>query len=397
MFFIYHVIDRDGKEVKGEVNAITEYAAIQQLQSKGFTIVRLSRKKENVKFILWGSVRRKHITFVSRQLATLFGAQVSGLQAIRTVARYTENKIMKNALIDIAVDLQAGKSITNAFKKQEPIFGSFFVSIIEIGYESGTLPDSFTYLADYLEQGEEIYNRVKKALTYPAIVVIVFFIVIFLLFSSIVPRLAGVLRGMNVDLPFLTKVVLAIGDFFSQHSVIVIFAFISSLIIGVWYTNTPSGKAQLDRILFSIPLVSRLIQQFHFIRFTEGLVVLLRGGVPIVQSLHIISKTFKNTIYSGAILNIASQVRSGNTLSNAIKQQGIFGQEITGFIRVGEESGGLAEILKSTGIFYRLQFIHTIDMMVDLIQPATIILLGVGVGGVVAAILLPIYTLTSSL
>lgn len=395
MQFIYKALDKEGKEVRGVIKAYSEDALIKNLQSKGLTILSID-EKTNINFSLLNRISQKQLAFAARQLATLFGAQVSALQTIHTVEKYTKNVSLKKAFKEIASGLQEGMSITDVFKAQQKIFGSFFVSLVNVGYESGTLSESFSYLADYLERNEQINSNVKKALTYPCIVIIVFIVVISLLFSSIVPQLAEVLRGMDAELPLITEIVLAISDFFSQNILLILFGFFGTIIMGVWYVMTVSGKRQLDLLLLDVPLVSTLIKEYYFIRFTESLTILLRGGVPLVQSLDTIEATFGNQVYKEAVSSMIALVKDGHTLASAIETQDVFNKEIIGFIRVGEESGGLANILENVAIFYRQQFNHTIDMMISLIQPLTVIFLGIGVGGVVVSVLLPIYSLTTS-
>ena len=274
---------------------------------------------------------------------------------------------------------------------------SFFVGLIAVGEESGDLPNTFNYLADYLEQNQKIKSDIIKALTYPVIVVFILIVVILFLFTTVIPQLREVLEGFNAELPLITQFILSISDMLINYYYTIIGGLVF-IILGLWqYFNTKAGRENIDIFLLKIPIFSRVFHNFYHIRFVDTLSVLLKGGVPLVRSLEISRETLSNTVYKNAVDEVIVQVKSGLSLGRAVEKQGFFDNTLYGTISAGEQAGNVSNVLSNISRIYKQRFDVAVSIITSLIQPLSIIVLGVVVGGTITAVMLPIYSLAGSI
>ena len=398
MFFSYTAIDKEGKEIKGRLESTSRTNAITLLLSKGYTLTDLKEESErNLSFNIFVRVRTKDLVIFSRQIATLFEAEISALRAFNLVAENVQNKYFQNVLRDIAKSVEQGLSVEKAFLKHQHIFGEFFVSIVAVGERSGTLPRSFIYLADYIERYADTIARIRKALTYPIFVIITFFAVVILILTMVIPQIASVLVQSGAELPLITQIVIGVSDFLQNNLLFVLLGLLSAVAVAVLYFRTGEGKKSLDSFVITIPLVGRLVREFYLVRFSDNLNVMLAGGVPIVSALQILGRVMTNYEYKEMVNRVANAVQQGKTLSSALENQYLISKNVSQIIRIGEETGNLQKMLQVITDFYQKQLRQTIDIMLDLIQPLIIVVLGVVVGVLIGSVIVPIYSLSSAL
>lgn len=398
MQFTYKVLNKEGKEMKGRVEATNRSNAISLLQGNGYTVLELEEYSGgSMNFNLFLRVKSQDIIIFSRQIATLFEAEISALRAFNLAAENMPNKYFQGVLLDIARSIEGGLTIEKAFLKHKDIFGEFFIAVISVGERSGTLPHSFTYIAEHLERSAEITSKLRKALTYPVFVVVTFVIVMVLVMVTVIPQISTILTSSDAELPTITNFVIGVSDFMQEHLFTMVVIFLLAVASVIFYARTEDGKETVDSVMLTLPLLGPLLQEFYLVRFASNLGVMLASGVPIVSSLQILSRVMINSVYRDMVQDVASRVRQGATLSTALKGQEHISKNVVSIIKIGEEAGELKKMVMVISNFYQRKLQDTIDVMIDLIQPTVIVLLGLGVGLLIGSVIVPIYSISSAI
>ncbi len=329
-------------------------------------------------------------------MATLFQAQVSALRVFRLLGSQVENPTLQKYLSSIAEDLQGGSSISNAIAKYPDTFSNFYVNMVKAGEESGKLDEVFSYLADYMDRTYEVTSKAKNALIYPAFVVVTFAGVMVLMLTVIIPKIALMIVDSGQPVPFYTQIVLAISSLFVNYTIfllagVVIFAFF------FWkYAKTEAGAAAIDNMRLNIPYIGDLYRKLYLSRIADNMNTMIMSGIPILRALEITSTVVDNRTYKSILDETLIQVKEGTSLSNAFGQYKDIPNIMTQMVKVGEETGELGNILKSLAKFYQREVTDAVDTLVGLIEPVMIVALGLGVGILLAAVLMPIYNIASA-
>ena len=398
MFFTYKVIDKKGTDIEGRVEATNRTLAITALLNKGYTVVSLDEEKQSVLEIsFFQRVKTRDLVIFSRQIATLFEAEISALRAFNLVAENVQNKYFQDILRDIARKVEEGFSVERAFEQHKDVFGDFFVAVVGVGERSGTLPRSFTYLAEYTERNADIVARLRKALTYPIFIIITFVVVMILMLVTVIPQISSILIQSGTELPAITKVVIGLSEFFQNNILFISIGAVGGIIGFIYWARTKDGRAALDDIIVTAPLIGKLFRSFYLVRFTNNFSVMLSSGVSVIVSLQTIGRVMGNKTYSRLVEEIEGQMRQGTTLSAALENQTLVSRNVMQIIKVGEETGKLAQMLKVIANFYEKQMQTTIDTLLDLIQPIVIVLLGTSVGLLIGSVIVPIYSISSGI
>lgn len=402
MLFIYQAIDQTGAPKNGSIDAVNVDVAISSLQRRGLVITSINEEgagKFNMSMnIAWlERVSNKDVVILSRQLATLFEAQVSALRIFRLLGAEAENKVLRSKLNTIADDLQAGSSISIALSKHPKVFSEFYVSMVKSGEESGKLNETFSYLADYLDRTYELVSKAKGALIYPAFVIMTFITVMILMFTMVIPKISTILVESGQDIPIYTKIVLGISNFFVDYGFIMAGVVIIGGFLLVRYIRTPTGKKAFDSFKLSVPYVSNLFRKLYWSRLSDNMNTMLVSGIPIVRALELTSTVINNSIYQKILSDAVESVKAGKAVSEALSATN---GEIPGIMiqmmKVGEESGELGPILKTLARFYAREVTTAVDALVGLIEPLMIVCLGGGVAVLLASVLIPIYNVASA-
>jgi len=401
MLFNYQAVDQAGAEKKGSIDAVNVDIAIASLQRRGFVITSIHEAGErgsvlNLNLSFLDRVSTKDIVILSRQLATLFQAQVSALRIFRLLGEECENRVLGKQLGEIADDLQAGSSISGAMAKHPKIFSDFYVNMVKAGEESGKLDETFEYLAAYLDRTYELVSKARGALIYPAFVIVTFVTVMILMFTLVIPKISAILVDSGQEVPFYTRIVLGISNFFVDYGFILLGVVVVGGTLLVRYVRTPSGRAVFDQVKLGIPYISTLFRKLYLSRIADNMNTMLSSGIPMVRALELTSTVINNTTYNSIIQNAVEEVKAGKPLSEALSGN----HEIPGIMiqmmKVGEESGELGPILKTLATFYAREVKVAVDAVVDIIEPAMIVLLGLGVAILLASVLIPIYNIASA-
>jgi type IV pilus assembly protein PilC len=401
MLFKYKAIDDKGANKEGEIDAPSRDIAIGGLQRRGLVVISVKEESENKSIFditFFSRVKSKDIVIFSRQIATLFEAQVSALKAFTMLAANAENKLLGSILTKVADDLQAGVSISGALSRHPEVFSDFYVNMVKVGEETGKLNQTFMHLADYLDRQYALTSKTKNALIYPAFVVVTFFVVMTLMFTIVIPKLASIILDSGQTVPFFTQIIIGISNLFVHYG---IFVLIILIFVGIWVwrlSSTLKGKVYLDSLQLSTPVLGNLYKMLYLSRITDNLNTMISSGVPIIRSLDITSKVVGSLVYQKLLEEVADDVKSGLSLSQAFgKHSDHIPPIMVQMVLVGEETGSLGSILKTLGDFYTREVDGAVDTLVGLIEPVMIVVLGIGVGILLVSVLEPIYNMSSSI
>ncbi|MDQ1282211.1 MAG: type pilus assembly protein PilC [Patescibacteria group bacterium] len=406
MLFKYKAINPDGTKVEGKTEAASEDDAIGILQDKQLIIVSLELFEEKnlfgspttgFKIPFFGpKIEEKDVVVFSRQIATLFQSGVSALRAFRLVATETENPELKRILNLIGDDIQSGLSISVSMAKYDNIFGKFYSNMIKAGEESGKLDESFDYLAEYLDRNFDLTQKLKKASVYPMFVSITFLVVMIAMIIFVIPQMAGMLLEEGQELPLVTKLVLGVGTVAKNYGILIL---IVGSVVGYYLYNisqTPSGRQYIDYFKLRIPVFKVLYKKIFLSRLTDNLDTMLTSGVQIVRALEITSEVVDNTVFQDLLIRVSKKVKGGKSLSQSFYEEEELPNILVQMTKIGEETGKLGFILKSLSSYYKREVETAIDTALALIEPTLIIFLAGGVGVLLAAVLIPMYSVVTN-
>ncbi len=401
MLFNYKAITNNGEKRDGSIEAFNVDTAINTLQRQGLIISQIfspdEKKFSNASFMaIFNRVSNKEIVILSRQMATLFQAQISALRVFRLLSDQVENPRLKKYLTTVADDLQGGSSISNAISKYPDAFSNFYVNMVKSGEESGKLDEIFNYLADYLDRSYEVASKAKNALIYPAFVVTTFFGVMILMFTVIIPKISVMITDSGTQIPFYTKIVLWISGTIINYGIYIAFV---AIIAGyfIWrYSKTEEGGNYIDNLALNVPYIGDLYRKLYLSRIADNLNTMLLSGIPMLRALEITSSVVGNRTYKAILDNTFIKIKEGTSLSDALSLYKDIPNMMTQMVKVGEETGELGTIMKSLSNFYQREVRNAVDTLVGLIEPVMIVGLGLGVGVLLAAVLMPIYNIAGS-
>ena len=401
MLFKYKIIDKDNTEREGRIEAVSENTAISSLQDRGFVITNIepAEKKNlwNFEFSFFERVSNKDIVILSKQIATLFGAQVSALRVFRLLASESENPVLRKVLKKVADDVQSGSSISMAFSKHPKVFSDFYVNMVKSGEESGKLNSTFSYLSDHLDRGYELMSKAKNALIYPIFVVAVFIIVMVLMLTMVIPKISSILIEAGQELPFLTKIIIFISDFFVSYGIFLLIATVIGAFLFIRFGRTEAGKISVDKFKLSVPYIGDLYKKMYLARISGNLNTMLSSGVSVVKAVETTATVVDSVVYKNILENAAKAIKTGTSVSNALTGYAEIPNIMVQMIKIGEETGELSGILETLSRFYEREVTGAVDMLVGMIEPALIVFLGLGVGGLLAAVLIPIYNISTAI
>lgn len=401
MLFNYTAIDQEGHESAGSIDALNEDIAIRSLQQRGLVVSSVKSAGEGgllqKNFSFFDKVSNKELVILSRQISTLFEAQVSALRVFRLLGEESEKPLMRRTLVEISNDLQSGSAISKALEKHPKIFSAFYVNMVKAGEESGKLDQTLSFLADYLDRSYEVVSKARNALVYPAFVISVFVIVMILMMTTVIPNLSTILADSGQVIPTYTKVVIGISDLLVDYGW---FLLILLALGGAWtwrYAQSEKGKAFFSRFRLSIPYIGSLYRTLYLSRIADNLNTTLSSGIPVVRALEISGAVVGNQVFEDIMARATESVRGGSTIADAMSGNTEIPNIMIQMIRIGEETGELASILKTLAHFYEREVNNAVDSLVDLIEPAMIVLLALGVGVLLASVLIPIYNISSAI
>lgn len=402
MLYKYTYIDETGSERKSTIESLNDEIAINSLQSRGIVLTSIAPAEEKSFFDLdiklFDHVSTRDLVILSRQISTLFEAKVSALKVFRLLGAEVTNKLLRTALSDISDQISGGSSISKAMRRHPKVFNDFYVNMVAAGEESGQLDKIFGYLADYMDRNYEITSKAKSALIYPAFVITTFIGVMVLMLTMVIPKISSILTESGQEIPIYTKVTLAVSSFFVHYGILLLIA----LVIGgffYWrYIQTEQGERSFAQLKLNVPVLGNIYRKLYLSRIADNMNTMLMSGISMVAALESTLSIIDSRTYKDILESAIADVRAGSPVSEALgKNNDEIPGIMTQMIRVGEETGELGNILKTLSRFYQREVVNAVDTLVSLIEPAMIVLLGLGVGFLLASVLVPIYNISSAI
>lgn len=400
MNFRYTAVTDKGEKREGMIEAVNRELAISGLQRRGLIVTGVKSEEESKKWFeitLFEKVPMKEIVILSRQMSTLFEAQVSALKAFSLLSGNTQSKLLSKKMNQIVSDLQAGSSIAGALAKHGDIFSDFYVNMVKAGEESGKLTQVFSFLADYLDRQYALASKTKHALVYPAFVISIFIVVMVLMFTVVVPKLSAIISESGQEIPFYTKIVLAISNFLVNYGIFLLVFVVIFAAYLMRLARSKKGKRILDEAKLNVPILGNLFKKVYLARIADNMDTMLSAGIPIVRSIEITGNVVGNKKYQAIMVEAMEAVKAGKSFSQSLETHPEIPKIMPQIIRVGEETGSLGQILKMLAKFYKREVDEAVDTLVGLIEPFMIISLGLGVGLLLVSVLVPIYNIAGGI
>ena len=387
------------KIVKSVVQADSENAAAKLLTAQGFVPLKIELQDDKTNFFarFSGRITTKDRVVFTRQLATLIGAGLPLAQSLRTVQEQTTNKRMQEIVQEIISDVEGGKSLSDSFAKHPEAFNKVYVALVSAGETSGTMDDSLKRLAAQQEKEAAMMSKIRGAMMYPSIVLVVIILVIGFMLFTVVPQVEGLYRDLNKGLPFVTLAMIKVANFFSSLWWLVILAMIIGGYFLAQYLKTEQGIRVKDTFKLNVPMFKGMFRKMYMARFARTGQVLLSTGVPMLDMLRITSDAVNNVIISESILRASDKVKGGKALSASLSNEDYFLAMVPQMIKIGEQSGKIDEMMGKTAQVYEDELDEEIRALSTAIEPVLMVFLAIVAGTMVAAILLPIYSLVGNI
>jgi type IV pilus assembly protein PilC len=387
------------KVVRATVQADSESAAAKLLIAQGFTPLDIQEIDENGSFFgrLTNRITTKDRVVFTRQLATLIGAGLPLSQSLRTVLEQTENKRLQSVIEDIIASIEAGKSLSESFAKHPEVFDHVFLALIAAGETSGTLDESLNRVAAQQEKDAATMSKIRGALTYPIIVLVVIFGVLAFMLFTVVPQVEKLYHDLRKTLPFITQIMVSAADFFTHFWWLVIIVIGIGTYFFLQFLKTENGINFKDNLKLNMPLFGKMFRKLYMARFARTGQTLLATGVAMLDMMRITSESVNNSIVAKSIDRAAEKVKGGKALSASLKPEDYILPLVPQMIKIGEQSGKIDEMLGKTAQVYEDELDEEIKTISTAIEPILMVVLAVVAGGMVAAILLPIYQLVNTI
>ncbi len=396
--FAYRGRTPQGEVRTGVIETSSHEAALALLQRNNLVIIELGEYKKPLLAggIFGGRISQKEIVIFSRQLATLLEAQVPAVYALKTLIDETSKPLFKNIIAQIMDDVSGGLALSQAFSKHPLVFSPFYVNLIRSGEETGKLQEIFSYLADYLERSYYLTVKARNSMIYPAFVLLAFVGVMIVMLTVIIPRLVSIFEEAGATLPFYTQIIIYASRFLRQWGIALLVATAAGSVF-VWrWSKSGTGRLFFHRMQLKIPIFGGIYQKLFMTRLADNLRTLIMGGIPIMRALSVTSTVVGNMVYEQALERAIEAVKGGSSISSAFEQVREIPVLVTQMIKVGESSGRLDFMLGSVAKFYQREVDSALENLVALIEPLLIVFLGVGIGILVASVLVPLYNLVGT-
>ncbi len=394
--FTYECTNNQGAKIKGEISAPNITLAKADLRRQGLNPVRVTKRS-----LTFFSKRKKKITpaeicYFSRQMATMMSAGVPLVQSFDIVSKGVDNESMRDLVLSIKADVEAGRSFSEALKQHPLQFDQLFCNLVGAGEASGSLETMLDRIATYKEKTESLKKKIKKALFYPTAVMVVAIIVTAILLIFVVPQFEQLFKGFGADLPAFTKMVISLSNIVQKFWWI----FLGLIIGAIWFLSYakrkyPKVQNALDKMILKVPVVGNILHKAAIARFSRTLATTFAAGVPLVEALDSVAGATGNIIYTQAVLKIKDEVSTGSQMQLAMRNTGIFPNMVIQMVAIGEESGSLDAMLGKIATIYEEEVDAAVDGLSSLLEPLIMAVLGVLVGGLVIAMYLPIFKMGS--
>lgn len=397
--FTYTARDLSGIDHKGTIETADPSGVAKILSKRGLIVTSIKEKREaNLKFFekFFNKVSFEEVVVATRQLATMIESGLVLSESFDILVEQQTNKKFKTILEDISRDIKNGLDLTSAIKKHPEVFPPLYGNLIKSAEQAGNLDVVLTQMADNLEKEREFRGKVKGALIYPVIILVMMTAVMGIMVFFVIPRLTSLYTQSSIDLPLPTKILIGISGFFLGYWWVMLIGIIVGVIAFNRFVSTPEGRMAVDAILLKMPIAGKIIRGTALTNFTRTFGQLSSAGVPILESLQTIKDITSNRVYKKALEDTYSGVERGLTFSAQLDAVGVFPKIISQMFKVGEETGKIDKVSFKLADYFESEVDNMLKNLTVLIEPIVLVVLGVGVGFIVLSVILPIYKLTTS-
>jgi type IV pilus assembly protein PilC len=386
-------VDKKGNRVKGKDLAADEQSLRADLRRRGIIPSKVSKQISLFKKG-GGKVKPEDIAVFSRQLATMLAAGIPLVQAFEIVGNGHDKASVQKLILDIKADIEGGSSLHEALAKHPLYFDDLYVNLVEAGEQAGALENLLDKIATYKEKTEALKKKVKKALFYPAAVLVVAIVVTVILLIFVIPQFESLFKGFGADLPAFTQMVINMSRFMQDNGIYLGLLLAAGVYAFAYFHKRSKAMREfLDRAILKFPIIGPILHKSAVARFARTLSTMFAAGVPLVEALESVAGATGNIVYENAVMRMREEVATGQRLQQAMANTGIFPNMVIQMIAVGEESGALDEMSAKVAQFYEAEVDNAVDSMSSLLEPLIMAILGVLVGGLVIAMYLPIFKL----
>jgi type IV pilus assembly protein PilC len=382
---------------RDSVELATRDDVVSYLRKQKLIPITIREKPKEISFTFGSGVKTRDLVLFTRQFATMVNAGLPLVQALDILQQQTENKVLKKTIQEILYDVESGHTLADALREHEAIFSGLYVNMVEAGEAGGILDTILLRLATFLEKNDALARKVKGAMIYPAVVMVVAIAAIAILLLFVIPTFQTMFASFNATLPLPTRIVIAMSQGLQHYGIFILAGLILLGFAFQRWVKTPGGRLVFDRSLLRIPILGTLARKAAVARFTRTLSTLLSSGVSILEGLEITAKTSGNRVIHDAVMTSRASIAGGRSIAEPLKETDVFPPMVTQMIHVGEETGDLDGMLSKVADFYDDEVDVAVESLLKALEPAMIVVLGTIVGGMIVAMYLPIFSLVNAI
>jgi type IV pilus assembly protein PilC len=397
--FAYKVRDQTGQVIEGSLEADDQSLVVGKLRQMGYTPIAIEQRtssslKGDIKIPGFGAkVKLKDVAVFSRQFATMINSGLSLIRALAILSDQTENQELSRVAATVRLDVERGASLSAAMSRHPKVFNHLYIAMVKSGEAGGVLDAVLLRLADTIEKQVELRRKVRSAMTYPVVVLVICTVIATAMLLLIVPQFKAIYTDLGGELPLPTRILITVSDILKKFfPIVLILGGVGFYFFRRW-TRSPSGKPKWDAFKLRVPVFGALTRKAALARFSRTLAALTRSGVSILEALDIVAETSGNEIVATAVRDTQGAVKRGDTLARPLEQHEVFPPMVVQMIAVGEETGALDEMLDKIADFYDQEVSATVDALTSLIEPMLICLMGVIVGGMIISLYMPMFNI----
>jgi type IV pilus assembly protein PilC len=401
--YFYEALDKGGKQVRGVIEAQSEEIIIEKLRGMGYYPLKVvPHKKKATELDIFAlplirniahRIRSKHIMTFTRQLATLIDAGLPILRSLYILQEQVESVVFKDKIGEIARDIEGGTSLSEAMAKHPKIFDNLYVNMVRAGEIGGVLEAVLNKIAELLERRQALISKVRSAMMYPTVVLVLASIIVTVILTVIIPKFEDIFAQLGAPLPGLTRMLVTASRIIAHHTIFVAIGIALIVFIYKRINRTKEGKYFFDRVKLHLPVFGELLRKIAIVRFSSTLATLINAGVPILQSLDIVRDTSGNEVVARAMEKVYQSVKDGETIHEPLRQEKIFPPLVVHMVAVGEETGAIDQMLNKVAEAYQRDVDDTVNALASILEPLLIVFLGAIIGTIVIALYLPLFTI----
>jgi type IV pilus assembly protein PilC len=395
--FHYVAQDDEGRRFNGSLKAESKDTALKILSERYSIVTRLEhRATQSPIGLLSHRIQGEDLLGFCETLSAMLDGGITLKRALDTILGDTENKAMRNVIMDLSARVGTGDSLSSALKNHSYVFDSFFIHMVEAGESSGELPEMIKRVSGYLEKMEEMKDKVKSALTYPAVVLAFAGLLVAAILAFGVPYLQELYDGLGIELPWATRMLSAVGMFLGNNLLLLLIVAIGLLFLCRVFLRSPAGQLMLDKIKLRAPILKGVFRYLYTARFARTMALLYSSGIPLLDALELTGRSIGNSIVAETAFQTQEELRRGSNLSDSLRLNPYFSDAAIGLVSAGEESGTLDRMLLKVAVFYDRKVDNKLEAATSMVEPLIMIVVGFVIGGIILALGLPFLTLASN-